>query len=194
MADSDRLRWNERYSAEAYDLSPAPWLRAMEVSLREHPPGARALDIACGPGRHAIYLAELGFAVDALDISDVGLAHLNAELERRRLAGQPLAVTPRQVDLERASLPVDAYDLILDAHYLERPLFTAMRHALRPGAGRLIIHTFLFTPGGPITSRLGNPAFALQPGELRRSFADLEIVDLTEDPAREEAHLLARRR
>jgi SAM-dependent methyltransferase len=164
----------------------------MRSALAEHPPGARALDVACGGGRNALFLAELGYSVDAFDISDIGLAHLRAELERRAVAGNPLAIEPRQVDLEQTPLAVDAYDLILDAHYLERSLCAPMRHALRAG-GRLIIHTFLFTPGGAVTSRLGNPAFALQPGELRRVFGGLEILELTEDHVAEEGHLLARR-
>jgi SAM-dependent methyltransferase len=194
MADADRQRWNERYRAETYDFTPARWLRDMEPALREHPPGARALDIACGGGRHAIYLAELGYAVDALDISEVGLGQLQAELTRRAVAGQVLPVQTQRVDLERAPLPVDTYDLILDAHYLERALLAPMRLALRPG-GRLIVHTFLFVPGGPMSERLHNPAFALQPGELTETFGqELELLDLYEAPASEAAHLLGRRR
>jgi tellurite methyltransferase len=192
MPEADRQRWNDRYRTESYDFSPARWLLAMRSVLAEHPPGARALDIACGGGRNALFLAELGYTVDAFDISDVALAHLRAELDRRAEGGHALPVEPRQVDLEHTALAADTYDLILDAHYLQRSLFVPMRHALRAG-GRLIIHTFLFTPGGAVTSRLGNPAFALQPGELSRGFADLDIIDLVEDHTAEEAHLLARR-
>jgi SAM-dependent methyltransferase len=193
VAENDRLRWNERYQAEGrYDFTPAAWLRDLEPVLRQHAVGARALDIACGGGRHALYLAELGYTVDAWDLSDVGLGFLRDELSHRALAGHVLPVQPRQVELEGAVLPAATYDLILDAHYLERSLFASMKRALRRG-GRLIVHTFLFTPGGLNTSRLGNPSYALQPGELRAAFADLEIVDLIEDHAAEQAHLLARR-
>jgi SAM-dependent methyltransferase len=155
------------------------------------PRGARALDVACGGGRHAIYLAELGFVVDAWDISDVALDFLRAELARRALAGQPLAVEPRRGDLARTARPASAYDLILDAHYLDRALFAPFKRALRPN-GLLIVHTFLSIPGGSMTSRLSNPAHALQPGELRAAFAELEILQLSENPETEEAHLLAR--
>ena len=187
------VRWNQRYQAEGYEFTPSPWLREVDSLLRKHRVGARALDLACGGGRNALYLAELGYAVDAWDISDVGLSFLRDELSRRALAGRALPVDVRQVDLERAPLPAASYDLILDAHYLERALFPGMKHALRPG-GRLLVHTFLYVPGGPNTTRLGNPAYALQPGELRTAFADLEILDLVEDPSSEQAHLLARRR
>jgi tellurite methyltransferase len=193
MPEADRLRWNDRYRAEGYDFAAASWLTMMREALSEHPPGAPALDIACGGGRNALFLAELGYRVDAFDISDVGLSILRTALARRAAAGRPLAIEARQVDLERTALPVDAYELILDAFYLERSLFEPMRHALRPG-GRLIIRTFLFTPGGPATSRLGSPAFALQPGELACAFGDFEILELIENHASEEAFLFARRR
>jgi tellurite methyltransferase len=193
VADADRTRWNERYQSEEYDFTPATWLRALEPILREHPVGARALDLACGGGRNALYLAELGYTVDAWDISNFGLSILIDELARRAQIGQPLPVQPLQVDLERTPIPPETYDLVLDTHYLERSLFGGMARALRPG-GRLIVHTFLNTPGGPITNRINNPDFMLQPGELRATFTDLEILELVEDGAIEQAHLLARRR
>jgi SAM-dependent methyltransferase len=193
MAEADRLRWNDRYRAEGYEFAPAGWLASMCDVLSQHPPGARALDVACGGGRNAVVLAELGYHVDAFDISEAGLGILRAEVARRALAGEPLAIEPRQVDLERTALAVEAYDLILDTLYLERSLFAPMRHALRPG-GRLLFRTILCTPGGPATSRLGHPAFALQPGELGRAFGDLEILQLVEDQTAEDGFLFGRRR
>jgi SAM-dependent methyltransferase len=192
MPETDRERWNQRYRNEGYDFTPPAWLRQLEPDLREHPPDARALDVATGGGRSALYLAELGYHVDAWDVSDVGLEYLRQELARRADVGQSLVVEPRQVDLEIAPLPESAYDLILDAHYLERRLFDQMKRALRVG-GRLIVHTFLFVSGGPTSSRLSNPLYALQPGELVAAFGDLEILDLAEDRTAETAHLLARR-
>lgn len=193
MPEADRQRWNARFQQEGYDFAPAAWLREMESTLRDHAIGARALDVACGGGRNALYLAEVGYAVDAWDISDVAIDGLSGELARRASAGQPLGVAPRRVDLERSPLPTEAYDLILDTLYLDRALFALMPLALRPG-GRLLLRTFLAVPGGPQTSRLTNPAHALQAGELCAAFADsLETVDLHEDTATETAHLLARR-
>jgi SAM-dependent methyltransferase len=193
MPDADRQRWNQRYQRERYDFTPAAWLIALEGSIRPRWPGSRALDLACGGGRHALYLGGLGYTVDAWDISDVGLDFLRTELEQRAVNGLPLPVEPRRVDLERTAFPPAAFDLILDAHYLDRAIFEPLCRALRRG-GLLIVHTFLYTPGGPITAGLSNPAYALQPGELERTFGtQLEILALTEDPATEEAHLLARR-
>jgi tellurite methyltransferase len=191
MAQSDRARWNDRYRREGYDFTPSVWLRELEPTLRQHPVGARALDLACGGGRNALYLAQLGYLVDAWDVSEVGLEFLRHESERRASTGQPLAIQPRRVDLERSPLPPAAYDLILDAHYLERALFPSMRHALRRG-GLLIVNTFLWEPGRPLPAQLTNPSYALQPGELRAAFGDLEIVSLVEDTESGHAQLVAR--
>jgi SAM-dependent methyltransferase len=192
MAEAERERWNARYRADDYAFAPAAWLRELERMLREHPPGARALDLACGGGRNALYLAELGYVVDAWDISDVGLDLLRNELAQRAEAGEALMVSPLRLDLEAVPLPANTYDLVLDAHYLERSLFPSMKRALRP-RGRLIVRTFLHVRGGPITERLSNPAYALQPGELASAFGDLEILQLTENASTETAHILARR-
>src|SRR5437763_3651755 len=65
MAESEHERWNARYRAEDYDFTPAAWVRAIQPVLQAHAVGARALDLASGGGRNALYLAELGYAVDA---------------------------------------------------------------------------------------------------------------------------------
>jgi tellurite methyltransferase len=189
MAEVDRERWNERFRAAAPpDFTPSPWLAAMSSALAPRVPGAVALDLASGPGRNALWLAEQGYRVAAWDLSDVALSLLSAEVSRRAAA-----VEPRPLDLDHAIFPVDAFDLILDAHFLDRALFPGMQRALRRG-GLLVIHTFLNVEGGPTTSRLSNPLHALQPGELAATFADhLELLDLREDTEAEEAHLLARR-
>jgi SAM-dependent methyltransferase len=164
----------------------------MGPAIRPRYAGARALDVASGTGNQALFLASVGYTVDACDISDVGLAALRAEIARRAVAGAPSPVAPRDVDLEHTPLPAAAYDLILDKHYLDRDLFGPLIRALRAG-GLLIVHTFLYVPGGANTARLSNPAHALQPGELYAAFAQsLELLELTEDEAQETAHLVAR--
>src|SRR5437016_1378148 len=173
MADADRQHWNARYAdrfaERAYDFTPDDWLVGLAPTLSPRRPGALALDLAAGPGRHALYLAELGYRVSAWDIAEVGLQVMRDELMRRAVAGRPLPVEPVQVDLDHANLPVAHFDLILDAHFLDRGLFGPMTRALRPG-GLLVIRTFLYVAGGAVTSRLSNPAHALQPGELERTF------------------------
>lgn len=195
MAASDRDRWNRRYrerGPDAFGTAPSEWLVAHRALLAQQPRG-RALDVACGTGRNALYLARLGFTVDALDVSDVAIDFLRAEVERRGLA-----IAPRRCDLEVELLPAGRYEVVLDFSYLDRALFPQLRQSLRPG-GLLIFETFTREqtrlPRGP-----SDPQRTLEPGELRRAFAELEILDYREttlnadDPekARAVASLVAR--
>ncbi len=162
-------RWNERYARafEPFPDAPASWLVAHRDLLTG---GGRALDVACGDGRNARYLAELGYAVDAIDASDVAVDALRAAAIERGLD-----VTPRVVDLEREPLPPGPYDVIVTMNFLQRDLFDALHDALGPG-GLLVYETL----GRAHVDELGrsfNPAYLLEAGELTRAFARLQIVD-----------------
>ena len=70
MSQEDREKWNQRYATDDYKkTNPVGLLHEWAPRLK----AGKALDIACGAGRNAIYLAELGFDVDAIDISSEGL-------------------------------------------------------------------------------------------------------------------------
>jgi SAM-dependent methyltransferase len=191
VADDDRAHWNRRYRADAYDFTPPEWLVRLAPRIKpdrasQTDQKSRALDLACGGGRNALFLAELGYEVDAWDISDVAIAILEKALGEQQNAR--LRVRPRIVDLETVELPENTYDLILDSHYLDRNLFRPLQRALRPG-GLLVLRTFLQPSDGKY-----NPAHALEPGELRRAFAALIELDCTEDPDHGLAFLLAKKR
>lgn len=113
------------------------------------------LDVACGQGRHARYLAGLGYRVDAVDRDGAALAALAG------VAG----VAARCVDLEAAAWPYGRgrYDGIVVTNYLYRPLVADLLASLRPG-GVLIYETFAL--GNEKLGRPSNPEFLLRPGEL----------------------------
>ncbi len=159
-------QWNARWQEKADDLfHPDPWLLRIAPLL----PGGTALDLASGRGRNALYLAEQGFSVTALDLSEEALAQLSREATRRRLT-----VTTWQVDLEEnPRLPEETFDLVLDFFYLHRPLLPQLRGAVRPG-GIAVLRTF--SSAGSFPGAPGNPAFVLQPGELLEIFAGWEIL------------------
>ncbi len=192
----DRERWNRKYRGRdlgALETEPAEWLVVHRELLERQPRGA-ALDVACGGGRHAIYLARLGFEVDAFDVSDVVIAWLREQVRR-----QGLPVHTRRRDLERQPLPRARYQVIALFNYLERSLFAGLREALVPG-GLLFFETFTRDHRKP-SGRLMKEDFTLEKGELCRAFDRLEILDYREvtlspqDPrrARAVASLVARK-
>ena len=129
----DRLKWNEKYQSVEYPDEPAQIVRQY-ASLSG---GKKALDIAAGNGRNALFLADLGFAVDAVDISDAGLS---------LFAGKRPGIHPICVNLDQFDIPTSRYDLIVNIKYLNRRLFPHIREGLSPG-GILIFQTFLDSPG-----------------------------------------------
>lgn len=139
-----------------------------------------------------MFLAVLGFDVDAVDISDVAVERVRA-LARERHA----AISATRVDLSvRAAFPRVPYQVVIDFFYLERPLLTAIAQALAPG-GLLVFETFV---GERPPAPSFGPRFGLDPGELRRAFAALELLRYKEveigsasSGHRTVARLLARR-
>ena len=167
-----RERWNERYAdggLEPFPDAPAEWLVAHEALLHG---GGRALDVACGDGRNALYLAQLGYMVDAIDVSDVAIGALRDAVDQRGLA---MTIAPRVVDLEREPLPAGPYDVIVTLNYLQRGLFGALENALAPGG--LVVYETLGRAHVDELGRSFNPDYLLERGELLRAFPKLEIVD-----------------
>jgi 2-polyprenyl-3-methyl-5-hydroxy-6-metoxy-1,4-benzoquinol methylase len=187
---SERDKWEARYASRAEEQAAAP--SRLLVEHRHLLPAGRALDVACGDGRNALWLARQGYAVDAIDIAFAGLARLAAAAQR-----EGLVVRPIQANLEEIPLPRDRYAVVVNCRYLQRTLFPALRGAVRPG-GVIVFETFLREQ-----ARIGhprNPAFLLEPGELRAEFATFSVlVDAegcveTDGAASYLARLIARRR
>ena len=170
--------WDRHYSEAAnLDLTPAPLL----VELADKLPPGRALDLACGAGRNAIYLARLGWRVTAVDASPVAI---------RMVREKAPNIDARLANLEAGEFVIErgAYDLICDFFYLQRDLFPAIRDGIRPGG----------TFAGAIHLADGAPhRFVLNPGELRNEFADWKILFYSEaaEPGnpRRAARIVARR-
>jgi SAM-dependent methyltransferase len=135
-----------------FNMNASAWVRRWAGLIPEK---GRVLDLACGGGRHAVYLAGLGHAVVAVD-RDLSLA----------TAVRPTpGITWRQADLENDAwpLPGETFHGVVVTNYLHRPLLERLVAALEPG-GVLIYETFSI--GQARYGRPRNPAHLLLPGEL----------------------------
>lgn len=128
-----------------------------------------ALDVGCGGGRDAVFLAQQGWQVLALD-NQARVLHC---AERLAKANQ-VTVDWRCVDVNQASQrPTQDFDLIVMIRFLNRHLFDYIRHHLRPG-GYLLVQTF--TQGVEAFSSPKNPNFILKPDELAKEFSAFEVI------------------
>jgi len=135
-----------------FNMNASTWVRRWAGLIA---PGGRVLDLACGGGRHAVYLAGLGHSVVAVD-RDLSLAAVV-----RNTPG----IAWLRADLEEGAWPFqgDAFHGVVVTNYLHRPLFDPLIAALEPG-GVLIYETFSL--GQEKYGRPRNPAHLLLAGEL----------------------------
>ena len=156
--------WDERYAAPgfAYGIGPNRWLEARASDIR---PGGRVLSLGEGEGRNAVWLAEQGFSVDAVDASAVGL-----EKARELAARRGVRIRTQVDDLATYRPDPGAYDALVLVFVHLPPTIRSLVHAagaraLRPG-GVLIIEAF--TP-----SQLGRPSGGPRQADLLYEVATL---------------------
>jgi tellurite methyltransferase len=144
-------------------MEPTPLL--VETACRLTP--GRALDLACGSGRNAVWLAEHGWNVTAVDRSPITIP----------------AVETHVADLEKHEFPIAeaSWDLIVVCRYLQRDLFEPIKRGLKPGGVALVI-VLLMEPGHE------RSRFSVQPGELAKYFEGWEISHYHEGKASGEHH------
>ena len=160
--EADRVKWNERYADDEYQmgLAPSRYLAERVELLSSLSPGRKALDIACGEGRNSIFLAHHGFQVTAVDISNRGV-----EKGQRRMEKEGVTVDFRTDDLEGYEIS-EQYDLIVNINFLLRDLIPKGVAALNQG-GIFLFETILDSPTLPGSH---TRSYLLQPGELRQLF------------------------
>ncbi|WP_423196642.1 MULTISPECIES: class I SAM-dependent methyltransferase [unclassified Cupriavidus] len=131
--------------------APSPWVVRWAHLVR---PGGRVLDLACGAGRHAVWLAGRGFEVTAVD------------RDAQAVAALPAPIAGRVADLEQGDWPLAGlppFDAVVVTNYLHRPLWPHLLAAVAPG-GVLVYETF--AAGNETVGRPSRPDFLLRPGEL----------------------------
>ena len=162
----DLAGWEQRYrtQAEPSDGSAHPLVVEAASSL----PAGRALDLACGTGRNALWLAKHNWTVIAVDGSPAAL-----EILRRSATG--LAIETQIADLKDPSFLIEqaSYNLIAMCYYFQRNLIERCKAGLVPG-GVMVAIALLIEPGKD------RSAFRLQPGELRACFDHWELLHYRE--------------
>jgi tellurite methyltransferase len=172
----DIAGWEERYRSGESGQEEAPTALVVEFA-QDLAPGS-AIDLACGAGRNALYLAERRWAVTAVDGSERAI-----ELVEQRSSARGLKVRTKVADLAVPdfTLPLEAFDLVLIAYYLQRDLFPKVKAATRPGG---VIVSIAHTPEpGEMWSEK-----RARPGELSGFFNEWELLWEYEGPSRDPAH------
>lgn len=139
----DATGWNERYAQAdlVWPSSPNKWVVG---ELQGHAPG-RALDLGAGEGRNAIWLADQGWSVTAVDFAERALAKARDRAARVEAAhGVSLDITWVQADLFTHEPAPAAYDLVLATYvqlvdYERRELVRRCVQALAPGGTLLVV-------------------------------------------------------
>lgn len=181
MSERDRARWDAKWREMVRPAAPSALLRAYAGAL----PGGLAVDVACGLGQNALWLARHEYGVVGVDISRVALRRALRRARRRHLQRRVLFV---QVDLERWRLPQACADLVCVFKFLDRDLFPMFRNALRPGG-----YLFYQTRHEGLLQRLpgANPEYLLRRRELHDVFGDWQV--LTYEEGLESARLVVRK-
>ena len=172
--------------------SPNPLLQQViennELAFAHNAP-FHALDLGCGGGRDAVFLAEQGWQVTAIDQESRVL-----DRAKRLADNNQQQVNWRCCNLRQSEcLPSASFDLILMLRFLNRDLYPYLRQHTRPG-GYVLIQTF--SEGTEVFGSPKNPNFILKKGELAKEFAAFEvIIDKIEklEDGRPIASFLARR-
>jgi tellurite methyltransferase len=171
--------WDQRYRLAARpeeDFEAAPTVLLVETAEPLRP--GKALDLACGTGRNALWLAEHGWKVTAVDGAPSAV-----EILLQRASERGVKVHARCADLEKGQYRIasSAWDLIALCYYLQRDLFAPAKDGVVPG-GILLAIAHLTEPGEEAT------AHRLRPGELQRYFGDWEILHYYEGAPHDAAH------
>ena len=188
----DQDKWNSHYRGAASAAG-----RASTVLLDNHhllPAQGNALEIACGLGANAIFLARRGLLTRAWDISSVAVDQINRQARRD---GLPLSAEVRDVLAEPPAAA--SFDVIVVTHFLDRSIVCHLIDALKVN-GLLFYQTFTrsrVSNAGPV-----NNNFRLADNELLTLFATLRILVYREEACvgdvklgfRDEAMLVAQKR
>jgi len=179
MVKLDQKRWDERFKEKKFALG-----KRANAFLRTHIgllPRGKALDIATGEGRNAVFLAQHGFDVDGVDISGIGLKKVEKLAREVEVKIQTVLADLNTYPIERGR-----YDLIANFYFLDRSLIPKIKKGLKKG-GMVIFETYLLEQRALSTAGPKNPKYFLKPNELLKLFRDFRILFYREGIFKEDA-------
>lgn len=181
MSDDDRRRWDERHAARVDPAGEVALPRRFAPHEARFPTSGDALELACGRGGAAVWLAERGLRVVAVDVSPVAI---EAARGLARRAGVAHRCRFEVADLDDGLPPGPPVDVVLCHRFRDRRLDATIVDRLRPGGvlAIAVLSEVGATPG----------PYRARPGELLDAFAGLDVIDAGERDG--EAWLLGRRR
>ena len=165
---SDQRRWDQRFRGKDFTFGKKanPFLRR-HISLLTK---GKALDLASGEGRNAVFLAQHGFDVQAVDISEMG------QRKARKLAKEMgIKINTFVADLDNYEIEKEKYDLITNFYFLNRSLIPKIKRGLKKG-GTVIFETYLLEHRKLHTGGPKDPRYFLKPNELLSLFKGFRIL------------------
>ena len=173
----DQKRWDMKYLERKPDLNQGS-NTILKKYLRILPKG-RALDLAAGEGRNALFLAENGFEAEAVDVSPVAITRVRKSAKVRGVKVKAVVA-----DLDTYRIPPGHYDVILNFYFLDRHLIPRIRKGLKKG-GMVVFETYTAEQKKLGTGGPGQDKYVLKPNELLRLFRGFHVLFYREGVFRE---------
>ncbi len=164
----DRMRWDLKYQEKKFDPTQAA-STILKRYLRFFPRG-KVLDLAAGEGRNAVFLAEHGFDVEAMDISKVAMSRA-----RKLARAKGVRIRTIAADLDTYAIPKERYGLVIDFYFLDRRLIPRIKKGLRKG-GMVVFETYTSEQRNLGSGHPSKLKYLLKPNELLCLFRDFKIL------------------
>jgi SAM-dependent methyltransferase len=168
---NDRNRWNEKYGDPSFELPEDP-IPALEDRIETLPDG-RALDVATGTGRNALFLAEYGYEVDAVDVADEALA-----IAERRAEDRGVDANWMRTDLAEFDPEPEAYDVITVSFFAALEHLPDLKDALAPGG--VLLYEHHLRSADPVEIGPSSDRYRYRSNDLLRACLDLTILQYSE--------------
>lgn len=188
--EAQREKWNTRYRAQ--EISPSPCsVLTQHAALLPH--RGLALDLACGLGGNAIFLAQRGLDCDAWDIADVAIEKLAS-----RSHNENLNINTTCRDVSSGNIPENHYDVVIVSYFLDRSLLHKLAQSLKPG-GLIYYQTFNQLQAAGQRRGPSSPDYLLKANELNQVFSEFHVLfhnemhNVESDLSRSETLFVARK-